>query len=210
MLWIIAYFLFFIVLTIFSILAIQLIARNSLQKMGKGQKRCYYASTMGAVFLNLIYIFTITSYIVLVIHSILFDPGAVGYAVMFFIIPVIIVSATTGLFGMASIFLNIPSIYLKNYKRVTVGQVILGVISLIIAPLSTYFSIFLLKVTLSAISGMTELVTVLESTMIHPAKLIYIFYYLGPIFLILGGTLGYINHLKMEKLTNNLEGESNE
>jgi len=40
MLWIIAYFLIFIVLTVLSILAINLIARNSLQKMGKGQKGC--------------------------------------------------------------------------------------------------------------------------------------------------------------------------
>src|SRR5699024_1893619 len=111
--------------------------RHIIQAMRRRQKRNYYLSFIGSLFLILILIFIVLFIFVLtlLLDTVMNDLGALGYLIMFAGLPIIF-TYVVGVGVIAALYFTIrPSAYQSKQKNASIVFMVLGFSILITMPI---------------------------------------------------------------------------
>lgn len=150
-----------------------------------------YLSYTGLTFLGLIALIPIISYLMTLVHTIQNDQEALGYIVLFFTLPALGIAAFIGGIAGASGFFLFMS-FKQNKGKMLCIHVGVFLVTLALPFLYQIGMTYILSLTFSGMGIFPKFVENLQSGDLHPANLLYGFYFIGPIFILLGGLFGYI------------------
>ena len=151
-----------------------------------------YLSLVGAVLLFVIPIIPIVSFLLLLVHTMTKDPEAVGYVVMFLTIPILMFAGFSSATAVTS-WLFLKKSFAKEKQQRIIWHLMISGVNLILAPIYLYAVNFILELTLSTTGMLANFLPLSQSNIFHPTKLLYGFYFIGPILIMLGGLLSYMN-----------------
>src|SRR5699024_9621220 len=173
-----------------------------IQAMRRRQKRNYYLSFIGSLFLILILIFIVLFIfaLTLLLDTVMNDLGALGYLIMFAGLPIIF-TYVVGVGVIAALYFTIrPSAYQSKQKNARIVFMVIGFSILIMMPIFLYCMDWRMKATLSILGIAPRFIYILEANTFHPVKLIYGILFIGPVILLLGGILSLIDYYKHQKV----------
>lgn len=174
--------------------------RHIIQAMRRRQKRNYYLSFIGSLFLILIFIVLFIFALTLLLDTVMNDLGALGYLIMFAGLPIIF-TYVVGVGVIAALYFTIrPSAYQSKQKNASIVFMVLGFSILVTMPIFLYFIDWGMKATLSILGIAPRFIYILEVNTFHPVKLIYGILFIGPVILLLGGILSLIDYYKHQKV----------
>src|SRR5699024_3246178 len=185
-----------IILTLYSQLLLK--ARDVILQLEHSQTVTYYLLLLGSIFLGFIVIISFILLFNLTIHTIINDPEAVGYIIIFYSVPFVLISTTSASIVHVLLLTLRPSSYINKQKNNSVMYIIVGFISIFAIYLYSYFINIGVEMTLVNSSISVESISRLESSIFHPRKVIYAVFFTGSLLLLIGGILNFFENRKQQ------------
>src|SRR5699024_901919 len=174
--------------------------RHIIQAMRRRQKRNYYLSFIGSLFLILIFIVLFIFALTLLLDTVMNDLGALGYLIMFAGLPIIF-TYVVGVGVLAALYFTIrPSAYQSKQNNASLVFMFLGLSILVTIPIFLYFMEWGMIETLSILGTAPRFIYILDVNTFHLVNLIYSILFIGPVILLLGWNLCIIDYYKHQKV----------
>jgi|SRR5690625_42241 len=185
-----------IILTLYSQWILK--GRDVIQELDHPQKVTYYLLLIGSIFLGFIVIISFILLFNLTLHTIINDPEAVGYIIIFYSVPFLLISTISASIVHVLLLTLRPASYMNKQKNNSVMYIIVGCISIFAISLYSYFINIGVEMTLVNSSISMESISRLESSIFHPRKVIYAIFFTGSLLLLIGGILNFFENRKQQ------------
>lgn len=173
--------------------------RQSINEMDKKQKRGYYFALSGAIFIGVLVFISLTLLILLVIQIIKMGPEGAGYLFAFIVIPGAIAVVIGGVTAYVPLMYCIPTIYLKKQRLASILFIIMGMISFFIVPMFLFLLFIGIDFLVLDSESDDGLVNLLDADTFHPLMVLMYTIFIGPLLLIVGGILSFLNDRQQKR-----------
>jgi len=175
--------------------------RRHINEMGQKQKRAYYFSLIGSIIMSSIALLSLVILVLQVIQIVTSNSQGAGYALAFLVMPSLFGIVIVGGSGFVSLIYSIPTVFMKKQRISSIWFILLGTINLFFIPLLVFplaFGIDFLFLNTDGEDGI-GITDLLFGDEFHPVILFIYTIFIGPLLLLIGGILSFLNDRKQNQ-----------
>jgi len=179
--------LFFSTSVLWAVLTIKA-NEQRFQDFTPSQKKRYYIAITGVTCISIEPIIIISSYILVLMDTLMYDQAAIGYVVLFLTFPALLAVAIK--LGLISLYLkSLRSISYTFQKKAKNTRLMIGLVTLL--SLFIYIPVikFYLLLILTSRGNMFDFMIKLETVSFHPINLIYSVFFIGPLLMVVAALM---------------------